>query len=178
VSRSEPSTEVQSSNGRFDVTIVEPRLRDVSGAVLPAPASRWFRPADATEQRALADALGDDVVEALGGRSVRIAEDPTARALHHGACCVAANHVVTLLGQVERLAAAAGVPFEAYLGLARGALDNVSDLGPSGALTGPVVRGDGATIDRHRAAIDRSAPNERALYDALVAATEELARCR
>jgi SAM-dependent methyltransferase len=40
------------------VTLVEPRLRDVSGAVLPAPAGRWFRPADATEQRALAGAVG------------------------------------------------------------------------------------------------------------------------
>ena len=44
---------------------------------------------------------------------------------------------------------AAGVPFEAYLDLARAALDDVADLGPVAALTGPVARGDEATVRRH-----------------------------
>lgn len=120
------------------------------------------------------DALAADVVEALGGHAITVADDPTARAVHHAACCVAANHVVGLLAQVERLAASIGAPREAYLALARGAIDNVAELGAAAALTGPVARGDHATIARHRSALDATLPDERVLYDALVAALARL----
>ena len=49
-----------------------------------------------------------DVVRSLGGRSFTVADER--RALYHAAACVAANHLVALMGQVERLADAAGVP--------------------------------------------------------------------
>lgn len=124
------------------------------------------------------DPLAAEVVHALGGRLVTLADDPRTRAIHHAACCVAANHVVALLAQVERLAAAAGVPREAYLALARGAVENVAALGAAAALTGPVARGDHATVARHRAALDAVAPGERPLYDALVAALEDDVACR
>ena len=39
----------------------------------------------------------------LGGRVVEVADDD--RAAYHAAACIAANHVVALLGQVERVAA-------------------------------------------------------------------------
>ena len=75
------------------MTVVEPQLRDVSGVVLPAPARRWFRPADATEQRALADAVGPvlDIgcgpgrhVFALAERGIPVLGiDITERALAH-----------------------------------------------------------------------------------------------
>ena len=55
----------------------------------------------------------------------------------------------------------AGAPFEAYLSLVRGAVDNVAELGPAAALTGPAARGDELTIARHLAAID---PSERDAY--------------
>jgi predicted short-subunit dehydrogenase-like oxidoreductase (DUF2520 family) len=121
------------------------------------------------------DPVGPELVEALDGRAVTVADDPQARALHHAACCVAANYVTTVLAQAERLAAAAGVPFAAYLALARGALDNVADLGAAAALTGPVARSDWTTVERHRASIAATAGDEAALYDALVLATAKLA---
>ena len=40
---------------------------------------------------------------ALGGRPVAVADAD--RAAYHAAACIAANHVVALLGQVERVAA-------------------------------------------------------------------------
>ena len=61
-------------------------------------------------------------------------------------------------GQVERVAAPAGVPLEAYLDLVRATVDNVAELGPAAALTGPAARGDWATIDRHLAALDAIDP--------------------
>lgn len=108
------------------------------------------------------DPLVEDVVEELHGRVVRVAEVDWAR--YHAAAVVASNHLVALLGQVERIAQGAGVPLDAYLDLARGALDDVAGLGPAAALTGPVRRGDTATVEAHLAALP---PEERPAYEAL-----------
>jgi predicted short-subunit dehydrogenase-like oxidoreductase (DUF2520 family) len=117
------------------------------------------------------DPLVAQVVEAIGGRGFPVPDDR--RALYHAAACVAANHVVALLGQAARLAEAAGVPFAPFVELARGAVDNVGALGPVRALTGPAARGDDATLERHRAALP---VDELALYDAGVEAARRLAR--
>lgn len=97
------------------------------------------------------------------------------RAAYHAAAVVASNHVVALLGQVERLAAAAGVPFEAFAPLVRGSVANAFGLTPRGALTGPVARGDLATVERHLAAMD---PAERDAYRALAREAARLAERR
>jgi len=114
----------------------------------------------------LAARLGGD----LGGRCIEIDDDH--RAAYHAAACVAANHLVALLGQVERVAAAAGLDVDAFVPLAFAALQDVADLGPAAALTGPAARGDEATLERHRAAL---APEEVAGYDAGVALVRRLA---
>jgi len=106
----------------------------------------------------------------LDGRSVTVADAD--RALYHAAACIAANHLVALLGQVERVAARVGVPLEAYWQLVRGVVDDVAALGPRAALTGPVARGDHATVARHRAALD---PAELPAYDAMAALAARLA---
>jgi predicted short-subunit dehydrogenase-like oxidoreductase (DUF2520 family) len=94
------------------------------------------------------------------------------RVAYHAAACVASNHLVALLGQVERLAAHAGVQFEAFLPLVRGTVDNVAELGPAAALTGPVARGDHETVERHLGALP---DDERDAYRALVGEAERLA---
>ena len=76
----------------------------------------------------------------------------------------------TFIPQVERVADGIGVPLAAYLDLARVSLDDVAALGPAAALTGPVRRGDRATVAAHLAAL---APEERAAYEAL---SQEAAR--
>jgi predicted short-subunit dehydrogenase-like oxidoreductase (DUF2520 family) len=121
------------------------------------------------------DAVAAAIVDALGGRAITLADDPDVRARHHAACCVAGNYVTTVLGLVERLAADASVSVDAYLDLARGAIDNVADLGAAAALTGPVARGDGETVARHRAVVPAA---DQAFHDALIVATQELARCK
>lgn len=108
------------------------------------------------------DPLLDGLVADLGGRAFRVPAE--ARAMYHAAAVIASNHLVALFGQVERIAAQAGVPVDAYVDLARQTLDNVERLGPAAALTGPVARGDWATVCRHLRAID---PSERAAYEAL-----------
>jgi predicted short-subunit dehydrogenase-like oxidoreductase (DUF2520 family) len=109
-------------------------------------------------------------VIALQGQPIVVADDR--RATYHAAACMAANHLVGLLGQVQRVAESAGLPLEAFLPLARGALDDVALLGPADALTGPASRGDLVTVERHRAVLDRA---ELPGYDAGVALAERLA---
>jgi len=115
------------------------------------------------------DPLAQRVVADLGGRWFEVADDD--RAAYHAAAAVASNHLVALMGQVERIAAGIGVPGEAYLLLAAASLQNVAALGAAGALTGPVARGDWDTVARHLGAID---PSEHEAYLALAAAARRL----
>ena len=55
------------------------------------------------------------------------------RAAYHAAAVVASNHLVALLGQVERLGAVAGVPFEAFAPLVRSSVENAFLLGAADA---------------------------------------------
>ena len=116
------------------------------------------------------DELARQVVRTLDGRSLPVADGD--RSAYHAAACIASNHLVALLGQAERVAASAGVPLDALLDLVRSTVDNVAALGPAAALTGPVARGDWATVDRHLAALD---PSERPAYEAMAAAAQRLA---
>ena len=59
--------------------------------------------------------------------------------------------------------------------LVEAAVANWAALGPAGALTGPIARGDEETVDRQRAAIEERTPDLLPLFDALAAATRELA---
>lgn len=117
------------------------------------------------------DPAAQRIVEDLGGRSFTVADED--RAAYHAAACIASNHLVALLGQVERVSAELGVPLEAYIDLVRSTVENVAALGPAAALTGPAARGDHATLERHRAALPAE---EVAAYDALVEAALRLGR--
>lgn len=113
----------------------------------------------------------EQVVEALHGRVVRLAEGDWPR--YHAAAVIASNHLVALMGQVDRVASSMGVPLEAFLDLAGGALADVAALGPVAALTGPVRRGDVETVQRH---LDALPEDERAAYVALSEAAAKLCR--
>ena len=116
------------------------------------------------------DPVAEELVALLGGRAVEVGE--AGRTAYHAAACVASNHLVALMGQVERIAAGAGLGLDPFLGLARAALADVADLGPARALTGPAARRDEETLDRHRVAVG---PEERPGYDAGVALARRLA---
>jgi predicted short-subunit dehydrogenase-like oxidoreductase (DUF2520 family) len=116
------------------------------------------------------DPIVTQVATTLGGTAFTI--DDRDRAAYHAAACIASNHLVALLGQVERVSAGTGVPLDAYLDLVRQSVENVATLGPAAALTGPAARGDRATLDRHRTVLD---PSEVAAYDAMVELCRRLA---
>jgi predicted short-subunit dehydrogenase-like oxidoreductase (DUF2520 family) len=100
------------------------------------------------------------------------------RALYHAAASMASSYLVTVAGGAERLAQSVGVDRALLAPLARAAIDNWAATGAAEALTGPVARGDDATSARQRAAVATNAPDLIALWDALTAETETLARSR
>ena len=114
-----------------------------------------------------------DLADALDLHTFEVPDEQRAR--YHATAVVASNHLVALLGQVERLAAAAGVPFEAFEPLAEASLANGFGLGARAALTGPVARGDLATVTEH---LRELPPSERDAYRALAREAAKLADAR
>ena len=99
--------------------------------------------------------------------------DDAAKGLYHAAAAAAANFPIVAMAMAADLFEAAGVPFEAARPLVEAIVANTFELGPRAALTGPVARGDVATVDAQLAAVNRAAPEWRAGFVALAA---ELAR--
>jgi predicted short-subunit dehydrogenase-like oxidoreductase (DUF2520 family) len=99
--------------------------------------------------RPAAEAL---VIE-MGGEPVFIAEEH--RDLYHAAIAGAANHLITLVAQAMDLLRTAGVaePARLLAPLLSASLDNALRFGDAG-LTGPVARGDAATVAAHVAALE------------------------
>jgi predicted short-subunit dehydrogenase-like oxidoreductase (DUF2520 family) len=59
--------------------------------------------------------------------------------------------------------------------LVRAAVENWGRLGAAEALTGPIARGDEATVARQRAAVQERAPDLLPLFDVMADATRALA---
>jgi predicted short-subunit dehydrogenase-like oxidoreductase (DUF2520 family) len=129
---------------------------------------------DGTTPRALAAA--EALAERTGMLPVRVA--PEDRAAYHAAASIASNFLVTLEGAAERLAATAGLQRAQLAPLVRAAVENWAALGAERALTGPIARGDEATVARQREAVAERAPELLDLFDALAAATRDLAGVR
>jgi predicted short-subunit dehydrogenase-like oxidoreductase (DUF2520 family) len=156
----------------LDVLAPHPRRAALHPLIpLPNPAIGQHRLLEGAIFAVAGDPVAATLAADLGGQVVAVADD--ARPAYHAAACIAANHVVALLGQVERVAASAGLELDVFLGLTRAALDDVARLGPKGALTGPAMRGDWATLSRHR---DALAAEERPAYNAGVALAVRLAQ--
>lgn len=161
---------------RLDVLTTHPRrgslhplvsMPDAAVGATRLAGGAWFALAASD---GAAQTLLQGLVEDLGGRPIEVADEDRAR--YHAAACIASNHLVALLGQVERVAASAGVPLEAFADLATRSLANVTELGPTRALTGPVERGDAETVQAHLAALPAE---EVATYLALAREAQRLA---
>ena len=76
-----------------------------------------------------------------------------AKPLYHAACVFACNYLSSLMDMSLETAAKAGLeskPFWLSLQpLIQSTLENISDHGTAGALSGPIARGDSATVKSH-----------------------------
>lgn len=116
--------------------------------------------------------------EAIGARLVPI--DAAAKTVYHAASVFASNYLVTVLDAALRAYQAAGVPEAVARELARPlateTLANVFRMGPETALSGPIARGDHATVERQQRAVGAWDAATGELYAALADATAALAR--
>jgi predicted short-subunit dehydrogenase-like oxidoreductase (DUF2520 family) len=114
-----------------------------------------------------AHAVGAWLARTLGLEPFTLADGK--RAAYHAGAAIASNYLVTLRRAAGSLLTAAGVPPEALDPLMRRTIDNGFEL------TGPIARGDWATVDAHLAAIRAERPELEPLYVTLAETTKELA---
>ena len=108
-------------------------------------------------------AIARELAETLGLQPFELADDD--RTLYHAGAVFASNYLVTL----ERAAVRLGVPAQGLVPLMRGTIDHGFDL------TGPIARGDWATVEAHKDAIRAKHPELEDLYGTLADATVLLA---
>jgi predicted short-subunit dehydrogenase-like oxidoreductase (DUF2520 family) len=112
-------------------------------------------------------AAGTWLAETLGLRPFELAD--SARTLYHAGAVFASNYIVTLHRAASLLFESAGVPPEALEPLMRRTIENDFEL------TGPIARGDWATVEAHKAAIAAARPELDELYETLAGGTLALA---
>ena len=110
--------------------------------------------------------LGFEVARVLGLEPFALADE--SRDAYHAGAAIASNYLVTLRRAAGSLLEAAGAPPEALDVLMRRTIENGFEL------TGPIARGDWATVDRHLAAIRRERPELEPMYVALAETTKAL----
>lgn len=124
------------------------------------------------DERGLAAATS--LVGALGGQPLTL--DATQKPAYHAACAIASNYVVALLDAAVQILGHAGMSeaeaLAALAPLAHGAVTNATERGLAAGLTGPIRRGDVATVARHLEALDADTAT---LYRALGRRTVEIA---
>jgi predicted short-subunit dehydrogenase-like oxidoreductase (DUF2520 family) len=108
-------------------------------------------------------AVARELAETLGLRPFELADSE--RTVYHAGAIFASNYLVTL----QRAAVRLGVPAEGLVPLMTRTIEN------GFGLTGPIARGDWATVEAHRLAIRTAHPELEHLYETLAEATEVLA---
>ena len=116
-----------------------------------------------TGDTAEALAVARELATLLGLQPFELADGD--RTLYHAGAVFASNYLVTL----QRAAARLGVPAEGIVPLMRGTMEHGFEL------TGPIARGDWATVEAHKQAIRARQPELERLYDTLAEATVQLA---
>jgi len=117
------------------------------------------------EGDAAAVAAAEEMVRRLRGNILLLAEKD--KPLYHAACSLASNAMIALGWTASGMLGAAGIEEQAATGmlfpLVQGTLQNVKNLGPERSLTGPILRGDVATVRKHLDAL-RHDPLTRGVY--------------
>lgn len=129
------------------------------------------------DEGALADLT--ELVERMGGVPLDLTQ--VELPLYHLSAIFAANFSIGVFATAVDLWERAGVAMpaqEALIPLVRSVLDNWEELGLDAALTGPIARGDPATVARQLGTIAQEVPSLESLYRGLALATTEVASRR
>jgi predicted short-subunit dehydrogenase-like oxidoreductase (DUF2520 family) len=130
-----------------------------------APASIFRGITWGVEGDPAAVAAAEEMIRDLRGNVLLLSEKD--KPLYHAACSLASSAVIALGWTASGMLGAAGIEEQAAAGmlfpLVQGTLQNVKNLGPENALTGPILRGDVATVRKHLEAL-RDDPPARGVY--------------
>jgi predicted short-subunit dehydrogenase-like oxidoreductase (DUF2520 family) len=140
-------------------------MQTFSGQNVPELAGRAFGIDGSTS----AVKIARKIIRQLGGVAVRL---PGAnKAAYHAAGILACGHVLAVIEAATRLLMAQGFTrrqaTRALLPMTRQTLDNLERVGPRGAWTGPMTRGDFSTVLRHVDALAEFPPEYLEVYEAL-----------
>ncbi len=120
------------------------------------------------------------ILETTGNRYIELRPEQKTR--YHMVACIVSNYLVTLLGFGLDLFDSIGIDKEqgmhALLPMIRGTIENVEQLGPDKALTGPIARGDLKTIKKHLENFSSKEGEAAEFYTLLCRKTLELATKR
>jgi predicted short-subunit dehydrogenase-like oxidoreductase (DUF2520 family) len=109
------------------------------------------------------------IARALGG--VPVAIDGRSKHAYHAAGALVAGHALALVEAAAQMLIEIGFTrrraLQTLLPLIRQMLDNLERLGPQAAWTGPIARGDYATVAEHRKALRRDPREFQQAYAAL-----------
>jgi len=127
-------------------------MQTFSGRGLPELENVIF----AVEGDAIARRVGTEIARALGG--VVVALDSRAKPAYHAAGALVASQALALVEAATQILMKVGFTRrraeQALLPLMRQMLDNFERLGPQEAWTGPIARGDYATVEKHVRALE------------------------
>jgi predicted short-subunit dehydrogenase-like oxidoreductase (DUF2520 family) len=129
---------------------------------LPNPTLGAARLLDGCRFAVTGDPAGRALVDLLRGIAFNVADDD--RAAYHATASVAANHLVALCAEVEALAGRLDIDPAGFWRMMQTTLADVAEHGATAALTGPVTRGDWATVRAH---LDALGKDQREPYIAL-----------
>lgn len=124
-------------------------------------------------------ALADTLVCAIGGIPMKIPADK--RALYHAAACIACNYFAALMQLTKELLDSCGIgeaAIPAMQPLVEATWQNILQQGPLAALTGPIVRGDAVTVQKHCEALKAEDAEKLLVYKSLGEYTLAMARKR
>ena len=128
------------------------------------------------EQKAIE--RGQQLVTDLGGEAFTI--EAQSKVLYHAAACMVSNFVTTILDSAGQVLSSCNpeqqIPLKVLGPLVRTAVENSLTLGTEAALTGPIVRGDSGTIERHMEQLQQHQPHLVELYRHLAVETTHLAQ--
>jgi len=106
------------------------------------------------EGDAAATTILSSAFQSIGGQLISI--NASQKTLYHGASVMVSNYLVALMEVGIQSFMQAGISREDALKIvapiASGTIQNIASLGTAHALTGPIARGDGMTVDRQRVA--------------------------
>ncbi len=88
-----------------------------------------------------------ELVDTIGAVMMTITQEN--KVLYHTSAVVASNYLVALLHQASVIIDKVGMGLNHLMPLIKGTLSNIEEHGSKAALTGPIARGDWATVEGH-----------------------------